>query len=247
MVFGCTLGHAGSCGQAQVCSAGHSFRWPITADMWVVKHVSACHWIKSVCVHKTPHIGFSYGKLLHRHCPFQQGGSCSSAFLEAAPRTHRGCWEHLRQSLQSSSKSERHSLPTNNHTKTHPISWCCCCCQHFQACSFPGEIHGMHTHQTMLHLTWVAWFQASIEAVGAPIFSLRAHLRLVQIKVNQWQSLLLQLCKGDHTCQWLPQQKSRMLEGSCCDAEKGQMRSCFCCARHHGRGQKEPVAVPKSG
>lgn len=120
-------------------------------------------------------------------------------------------------------QKQHYSMLTNNSTKTHPISWCCCYCQDFQGCSFPGEIHGMHTHH-------VAWFQASIQAVGALIFSLRSHLRLVQVKVNQWQSLLLQLCKGEHL-PVAPQHKSKMLKGSCCDAEKWQLRSCFCCAR----------------
>lgn len=106
-------------------------------------------------------------------------------------------------------QTQHHSLPTNNPTKTHPISWCCCYCQDFQGCSFPGEIHGMNALQIVLHLIRVASFQASIQAVGAPIFSLWAHLRLVQVKVNQWQSLMLQLCKGGTPASGCPNTKAR--------------------------------------
>lgn len=141
-------------------------------------------------------------------------------------------------------QKQHHSLPTNNPTKTHAISWCCCYCQDFQACSFPGEICGMHTLQTVLHLIWVAWFQAAIKAVGAPIFSLRAHLRQVQVKVNQWQSLLLQLCKGEHLPVAAPTQKqdaeglllrcrevaAKILLLLCQAPCTGPKRAC-CCAR----------------
>lgn len=74
------------------------------------------------------------------------------------------------------------------------------------------------------------------QAVGATISLLRAHLRLVRVKVNQRRRLLLQFCEGDCICWWLPQPKGGMLEGSCCDAEKLQLRSGLRRARHHAQG-----------
>lgn len=117
-----------------------------------------------------------------------------------------------------------------------------------KAAAFPGKTTaGTGSIQPTLCLTRVAWFQASVQAVGATVSFLRAHLRLAHVKVNQRRSPLLRLGEGNRICWRLPQPKSGMLEGSRCDAEKWQLRSGLHRARHHVQGYKEPVAVPKNG
>lgn len=193
---------------------------PMVHHCWHVSH-DKCHSmpLNKICVCITPHIDFSYGKwlLLHQqHCTFQQ--EAAAAHFSRLHHEITGPAGSTSGKAHRAPQNQHHSLPTNNPTKTHPISWSCFYCQDFQACSLPREICDMYTLQTVLHLILVAWFQASIQAVGAPIFSLREHLRHVQVKINQWQSLLLQLCKGEHLPVAAPTQK--MLKGSCCDAEK---------------------------
>lgn len=155
-------------------------------------------------------------------------------------------------------QTQHHSLPTNNPTKTHPISWYCCYCQDFQGCSFPGEIHGMDALQIVLHLIRVASFQASIQAVGAPIFSLWAHLRLVQVKVNQWQGLMLQLCKGEHLPVAAPTQKqdaeelllrckevaAEILLLLCQAPYTGPKRACCCAKKWVIEAERQMMGLP---
>lgn len=134
-------------------------------------------------------------------------GSCSRTFVQAAPWSCEGCQEHLRQSLQRS--TEHHSLPTNKPTKTHSDFLMLLLQPAFPSPELSWR-KPQHAHApACVTLTQVAWLCASVQAVGATVSLLRAHLRLARVEVNQCWSMLLQLCEGKRICWHCP----RMLEG----------------------------------